>query len=50
MSIAKSIAKGMSSDKKTMRVKGGACRIRRWMRPRVGSQGICRCRGRTAGT
>ena len=50
MSIAKSTGKGMRSDKKTMRVKGGACRIRRWMRPGVGSEGICRGRGHTAGT
>ena len=49
MSIAKSTGKGMRSDKKTMRLKGGAWRIRRWMRPRMGSEGICRGRGRTAG-
>ena len=49
MSIAKSTGKGMRSDKKTIRIKGGAWRIRRWMRPRVGSEGICSRRGRTAG-
>ena len=49
MSIAKSTGKGMRSDKKTMRVKGGARRIRRCMRPRVGSEGICSGRGRSAG-
>ena len=47
MSIATSTGKGMRPDKWTMRVKSGAWRIRRWMR--VGSEGICRGRGRAAG-
>ena len=47
MSIAKSTGKGMRPDKRTMRVKSGACRIRRWIR--VGSEGNCRARGRAAG-
>ena len=49
MSIAKSTGKEMRLDKKTMRVKGGDWRILSWMRPRVGSEAICRSWGRTAG-
>ena len=47
MSIAKSTGKGMRSDKRTVRRKSGACRIRRWLRD--GSERICSGRGHFAG-
>ena len=50
MCIGKSTSKRISGDNKRMRVKGGACKIRRWIRPSVSSEGMCKGRGHIVGT